>query len=300
MYRILNHIHESRPTDKYSMKEFKEAESNLLKISGEIGEKISNTSYAIFISGVCLGTSVFLVVLNMYGVPSPGWMLIPLLPAPTFPTFILLWNRPSWISRAKWLSSLGILITIILLFILLFILVLILTFTQPIPDNVDGEIQSGDVIGMGMSIGVFAIISGLMVIVAGGIVLRLLYVDNEYRKRIDVIDKELGTITHSTQTAQDNNGQSTGDSANNAHEKGSGSLSNTYMELGNIRGKIEANRHGIIIDGICMVMICIIGFATALRYSPDLLVSAVVAFACFLCAIMPLQYYIRGTFRLEP
>ncbi|MXZ93320.1 MAG: hypothetical protein F4245_06405 [Cenarchaeum sp. SB0678_bin_8] len=293
MNDIPNHIHEHRPEDKEFLREFKEAESDLLQLSGEVGEKVSNTSYAIFISGVCVGALIFLVVLNMYGVPSPGWMSLPLLPAPAS---ILLWNRPSWISRVRWLSDLGI---AIILMPSIMISALILTLTRTIPDIVNEEIQSGDVIGMGMSIGVFAIISGLMVIVAGGIVLRLLYVDSEYRKRINVIDEEPGTITHSAQTAQGNSGQSTGDSANNTREKGSGSLSNTYMALGNIKGKMEANRHGIIIDGICMVMICIVGFATALGYSPDLLVSAVVAFACFLCAIMPLQYYIRSTFRLE-
>lgn len=298
---ILNHIHEYRPEDKESPRGFKEAESDLLQLSGEMGEKVSNTSYAIFISVVCLGASIFLVVLNiMYGVPSPGWMLMPLLPAPAFSVFILLRNRPSWISRLRWWLGLSILIIIL---IPSFTTLPLIIPAQIIPDTVNEEIQSGDMIDVGMSIGVFAIISGLMVIVAGGIVLRLLYVDSEYRKRIDVIDeerdKERNAPAHSTQPAQGNSGQSTGGSTNNAHEKRSGSLSNTYMELGNIRGKMEANRHGIIIDGICMVMICIVGFATALGYSPDLLVSAVVAFACFLCAIIPLQYYIRSTFWSE-
>ena len=298
---ILNHIHAYRPEDKESPRGFKEAESDLLQLSGEVDKKVSNTSYAIFISVVCLGASIFLVGLNiMSGVPSPGWMLMPLLSAPAFSAFILLWNRPSWISRLRWWLGLSILIIILIpSFIMPTIILPLIIPAQISPDTVNEEIQSGDMIDVGMSIGVFAIISGLMVIVAGGIVLRLLYVDSEYKKRIDVIDEERDSPTRSTQTAQGNSGQSTGDSTNNAHEKRSGSLSNTYMELGNIRGKMEANRHGIIIDGICMVMICIVGFATALGYSPNLLVSAVVAFACFLCAIIPLQYYIRSTFWSE-
>ena len=290
---ILDDIHDNGTRGTEHEEVFKEEYSFLLKLSSwrisEIGEKVSSTKYMIIVSVVCIIALAVLVALNyVYDMPSAGWMSTLLLPAPTY---VLIWNRPSWVSTTKWLS--GLTIVILLAFVSM------LSLIQIIPDTTNGGSQLGDVIDVGTSIGVFAIISALMVIVAGGIVLRLLYVDGEYRTRIRTIDVKGGNTDHSAQTAHGNSGRSTGDSTNNAHEKRSGSLSNTYMELGSIRGKMEANRHGIIIDGICMVMICIVGFATALGYSPDLLVSAVVAFACFLCAIIPLQYYIRSTFRLE-
>ncbi len=290
---ILDTIHDNWIKNTKYKETFKEEYSIFLKLSSwrisELGEKISSTKYVIIVSLVCITALTVLVALNyVHDMPSAGWMSVLLLPAPTY---MLGWNKPSWISTIRWLA--------VLMILILLGFALVLGFIQIIPATTNGESQSGDVIGMGASIGVFAIISGLMVIVAGGTVLRLLYVDEEYRTRNRTIDVKWDDTDHSAQTAHGNSGQSTGDSANNAHEKGSGSLSNTYMELGNIRGKIEANRNGIIIDGICMVMICIIGFATALEYSPDLRVSAVISFACFLCAIIPLQYHIRNTFRSE-
>ena len=60
---------------------------------------------------------------------------------------------------------------------------------------------------------------------------------------------------------------------------------------------MEANKRGVLVDGICMVVILVVGLATTLGFSSSLLVSAVVSFMCFLSAVGTFHYHAQNVLR---
>lgn len=275
-----------------------EAKPYLLRLSGRADVSIAHTNHAMFISGVCVGTITLLALLRYWhGTPLAGWMSTLLLPAPAC---MLVLHSRDWFrwhaggrrfDRLRGLAAsvrqpVGVNSVVLAIPIILAVQVA----TQYAP-NLD--IRSADAADTGMSIGMFAVISGLIAIIAGGIVLRLLYVDREYRKLISTMDDARAYgAGRSGRAPRWRGGRLVGESAFNVQT--TRPRPNASMERADVHGKKVSNGRGALVDGTCMTAICVVGFATALEYSPGLFVSAAVSFASFLCAVVPLHYHIRN------
>lgn len=279
------------------------AEPRLLKLSGRADVSISHAGHAIFISAVCLGALTLLTVLHReYGIPSAGWMSALLLPAPA-----CMWVLPSldWFRRGVGGRPLNVAsglaasirhpVSVNSLVLVIPILLAIQVATQL---TTNPNVRSIDANDASAGIGMFTVISGLFVIIAGGIALRLLYVDKAYRELTKAMNEtRIDGTGRSGQAPRWQGGRFIGESAfraQTAHPQ-----AKSTKELSDVSSKRASNGRGALIDGICMTMISIVGLATALEYSPGLLVSATVSFACFLCAVMPLHYHVRSALSLR-
>ena len=96
----------------------------------------------------------------------------------------------------------------------------------------------------GLEIGLFAIIAIMAGIVAGGIGLRLMRIDEEYKRVIDNMVKDWETMEGVGNDKQTTSTPQT--VANYQHDK--------YVALAKVRGRREANRRGVLVDGISMFM----------------------------------------------
>lgn len=304
----LGYLLDNVPTDTgRSAEEFMDAVSDAAKGSEHMGVSIAHASYAIFASAVCIGALILLVALNnMYGMPPAGWMSVLLLPVPTCMLAWYIYDWYMWNAGGRLLGivrSLAVsvkqpvVVNTIVLAVTALLAAPVLLIVQVVVPLVDSDSQLEGAVDV--SIGIFAVISGLVVIIAGGAALRLLYINKEYRERIRAIDEKLvDVVGRSGRTLRRGGEQPNGESFGDAHGAVGSSLSVTYKELADIGSKREANGRGVLVDGICMTTICIVGFATALDNSLSPLASSVVAGASFLCAVVPLHYHIRNALSL--
>ena len=139
---------------------------------------------------------------------------------------------------------------------------------------------------MELAIGVFAVIAVMAGIIAGGIGLRLMHIDSKYKHAVDAMTREWPATKDSLRNGE----PSTDRPAKDVPEVDGRSQRDRRRELSDVSGKMEANKRGVLVDGICMIMILVAGTATALGFSPSLLVSAVVSFTCFLSVAVPFHY----------
>lgn len=246
--------------------EFVGAKSYLLRLSGRADVNVAHAGHAIFISAVCLSTPILLMVLNhVFGVQPAGWLSVLFLPAPTcmLGWYIYDWFR--WSAGGRQFDTIrGLTVPVWKhVFLASVILAGLLMAAWLIPQGMIGQkIQSVGMASPDADIGIFATISGLIAIIAGGVVLRLLYVDKEYRERISTMDKTRVGAGRGSQVPRWHGGLLVGDSAFNMQP--TPSQPDTHKELSNVSGKREANGRGVLVDGVCMTAICIVGFATEL------------------------------------
>lgn len=136
-------------------------------------------------------------------------------------------------------------------------------------------------------VGTITLMAAMAAITGGGMGIRLLYIDMEYRRIIRSKSKKTGV---------------------NEQRKHEGSISKSAMrdqpdivphKLGvsandmllDLCAKKNSNRRGVIFDSFCVIIILADGLVTALGYSSNLTISVMVAFAFFLGALTTLQYH---------
>ena len=132
-------------------------------------------------------------------------------------------------------------------------------------------------------------------IIGGGTGVRLVYIDEGYRRIINSMVRELRTVGSKRRRVKSPASMQTGGTLRTVrpHEW----RLKREEALSDMRGKREANRRGVIADGIWMVAILVVGLVTALGFSPDLLASVAVALICLLSAAVSFQYHAQNVLR---
>ena len=255
---------------------------DVIRMSAQATVNISTNLYAIMIGIMCAAVLWILIVLNyIYGVPTAGWMSSLLLPMPTCMLLYHIRDRfaPSVSNRwlVRWWP------VMVVPTVLMAVLILTVAVGQKAIANRDTVVE------LELAIGIFAVIATMAVIIAGGIGLRLMHIDKEYRSVADRI-KTRPTTDDAPRSAV----MSAGEHVAGAPKVATRSQHDIHMELSDVRGKIEANRRGVLVDGICMFMILVVGLTTALNFSPGLHVSAALSVTCFLSAAVPFHYHAQN------
>ena len=123
------------------------------------------------------------------------------------------------------------------------------------------------------ALGVFTMMAAMAAIIGGGIGVRLMHIDGEYKRVIDKLDQE--------------------SSDTRIMDKDESYWKKT-RDLSNIREKQADNRRGIRNDAICIIIILLVGLITSLGLSPNLSVSAIVTFITFLTAMITFSYHAQN------
>ena len=258
-----------------------DALEGLARMYAQTALNMASNRYAIVIDAICAGTLIVLAVSKYaHGMPSAEWMSLLFLPAPLWMLGYNINDRLSWPVRRQGSVKGRWLVEITIIALLAAALISIFMTSQ---ETIDQEV----VVVMEPAIGVFAVIAVMAGIIAGGIGLRLVHIDSKYKHAIDVMKRERPATKDSLRNGE----PSTDKPAKDVPEVDGRSQYDLHRELSDMRGKMEANKRGVLVDGICMIMILVAGMATALGFSPSLLVSAVVSFTCFLSVAVPFHYH---------
>lgn len=139
-------------------------------------------------------------------------------------------------------------------------------------------------------LGLFTTMAVMAAIISGGTGVRLMYIDGEYRKIISAVEKQREESATQGTGEQPKTKPSAADAAKSAPYR----QRLTYEEdISDLHGKRDANRRGVVSDGICVVLILIIGLTTALGFSQSPIIPAILAFTFFLTAMIPFYYHAR-------
>ena len=116
-------------------------------------------------------------------------------------------------------------------------------------------------------IGVFSMMAVMAGLVGGTIGIRMIYVDDGYRKIIEQVAKKQKTDSVTPNSRVE--------------------------EQANLTNGRDSNRHGIIFDALCMAGIILAGLTTALGVISDLPISATIAGLLFVMSTIHFQHHAR-------
>ena len=141
-------------------------------------------------------------------------------------------------------------------------------------------------------LGIFTVMAVMAAIVGGGTGIRLIYIDMQYKKNLDLKVRSLKDLMQKYQTSS------------NKSAKNQNNMDHLYRLLknikivSNIRGQLDDNRHGVVIDGSCIIAILFTALVTALGFSPSMLASVTVAFMFFIIAMISFYYHAHNAIKV--
>ena len=144
-------------------------------------------------------------------------------------------------------------------------------------------------------LGIFTMMAVMAAIIGGGTGVRLVYIDEGYRRIINSMVRELRPTGSTRRRVRSPAGMHVRKTPRTgiSHER----RLKREEALSDMRGKRDANRRGVVADGIWMVAILVVGLVTALGFSPDLLASVAVALICLLSAVVSFQYHAQNVLK---
>ena len=132
--------------------------------------------------------------------------------------------------------------------------------------------------------------STMTAIIAGSTGLRLLFIDKEYGSIIKSMarDDKRSTSDKKGNKKKNNKHRSNSSPGEDRLERLLNRLKSS-KKLADMRGRRASNRRAVVVDGISIIIILGMGFATALELSPSLSMSAAVTFIFF--GVTMLSFY---------
>lgn len=145
--------------------------------------------------------------------------------------------------------------------------------------------MSEHVAALDFSFGVFALMTVMIVVIAGSTGIRMLFIDGEYRRIIRSMNNDLATTT--APNSVDPTGSTRDESPTAGLTNRRHSQSSRAKDLLNMLDRRADNRKDVNKDGFSIGGILVVGFATALEFISSLYVSTALVAIFFASAMIP-------------